>query len=109
MIFVLVDKVTYGAWKGKAVYIDIELIKVDDKGFKEYELEERVEILSTFYATYDKSKPADKIASMVDKAGVDKFPKLCRQLYAKSCELQHNCQLFFEFSFGNAEITENCP
>ena len=26
--------VTYGDWKGKAVYIDIELIKVDDKGFK---------------------------------------------------------------------------
>jgi hypothetical protein len=26
--------VTYGEWKGKAVYIDIELIKVDDKGFK---------------------------------------------------------------------------
>ena len=26
--------VTYGEWKGKAIYIDIELIKVDDKGFK---------------------------------------------------------------------------
>lgn len=75
--------VTYGQWKGKAIYIDFELIKVDDKGFKEWELEERKEMLTTFYKTYDPSKSAAKISELVEKAGLEKFPKLCRQLYAK--------------------------
>jgi starvation-inducible outer membrane lipoprotein len=61
--------VTYGQWKGKAIYIDFELIKVDDKGFKEWELEERKEMLTTFYKTYDPSKSAAKISELVEKAG----------------------------------------
>ena len=80
---ILPPSATYGDWKDKAVYLDFELIKVDDEGFKEWEESERREILSNFYQQYDPSKGAAKGEELLTKAGVEKFPKLCRQLYAK--------------------------
>ena len=80
---ILPPSATYGDWKDKAVYLDFELIKVDDEGFKEWEESERREILTNFYQQYDPSKGAAKVEELLTKAGVEKFPKLCRQLYAK--------------------------
>ena len=75
---------SFGAWKDKAVYIDIEPAKADDKGWKEYTAVDKSEILTEFYAKVDAGKGGPvKIAGLLEKFGAEKFPKLCRQLYAK--------------------------
>lgn len=58
---------TFGTWKDKAIYIDIDISKMDDKGFKEYTPEDRSEILTKFYAKYDPTKGADKVAALLEK------------------------------------------
>ena len=48
--FLIPPHLTYGDWKEKAIFIDFELMAVDDKGFKEFTDEDQLEILTDFYA-----------------------------------------------------------
>ena len=69
----------------------------------EYEKEERVEILTTFYATYDPSKSVTAIRELVEKA---KRALLSRALHLSSVAFSLSQNAMVCWLVGSGEVPE---